>query len=225
VTGLQTALDGKASTTDSRLNVTWPVRAVNVGGLFNITNGSSFQFLPTTWPAVDFGDLSTLARVEHATESITVDLSSTLSAILAANPGWTLARSSLEVSLIDADNRVVGWGTTESNGDYGPTNGNGGHIMTLTVGSFPTISATHKNGWVLSSDNGTFASKLSYVLNRPTPYKQVAHRLLDTGKYAWANITDKPTFATVATSGSYDDLSNKPASSGGKPLGLILALT
>ncbi len=188
-----------ARTSDPRLNVTWPVRTVNVGGLFKITNGSSFQWLPTTWPAVDFGDLSTLASVEHATESITVNLSSTLSAILAANPGWTLVRSSLEVALLDADNRVVGWGTTESNGDYGPTNGNGGHFMTLTVGSFPTIPVANKNEWVLSSDDATFVNNVSYVLNRPTPYKKVAHRLLDTGKYAWANITDKPSTFTPAS--------------------------
>lgn len=30
------------------------------------------------------------------------------------------------------------------------------------------------------------------------------------GSVAWNDITDKPTFATVATSGSYNDLSNKP---------------
>jgi hypothetical protein len=29
--------------------------------------------------------------------------------------------------------------------------------------------------------------------------------------HAWANISGKPTFATVATSGSYNDLSNKPS--------------
>ena len=28
---------------------------------------------------------------------------------------------------------------------------------------------------------------------------------------AWGDITGKPTFATVATSGSYNDLTNKPA--------------
>ena len=28
--------------------------------------------------------------------------------------------------------------------------------------------------------------------------------------YAWSEIGSKPTFATVATSGSYNDLSNKP---------------
>ena len=27
---------------------------------------------------------------------------------------------------------------------------------------------------------------------------------------AWTNVSGKPTFATVATSGSYNDLSNKP---------------
>ena len=30
------------------------------------------------------------------------------------------------------------------------------------------------------------------------------------GSVAWSNVTDKPSFATVATSGSYNDLTNKP---------------
>lgn len=32
----------------------------------------------------------------------------------------------------------------------------------------------------------------------------------DAGTVAWANVTDKPTFAAIATSGSYSDLSNPP---------------
>ena len=31
-----------------------------------------------------------------------------------------------------------------------------------------------------------------------------------THTHSWSEVTDKPTFATVATSGSYNDLSNKP---------------
>lgn len=197
-----------ASGSDARLNVTWPVRAVHAGGLFKITNGpGSFQWLPATWPSGDFGDLTTFGSVEHATSSVTVNLTSTLNAILAANPGWSLVRSSLEVVLLDCDNRVVGWGTTELNGDYGPTHGSGGHVITVSVGDFPTIATQYKTAWTLSDDSGAFVNNASYVLNRPTPYKLVAHRLLDTGKYDWGNVTNKPTLATVATSGSAADLS------------------
>jgi hypothetical protein len=183
-----TLLDARLSsniirTTEKRLAVTWPVRAVHVGGLFKIGNGTGgFQWLPTTWPSTDFGSLATLATVEHPTEAVTVDLSSNLAALLAANPGWSLVRSSLEVALLDCDDRVVGWGTTESDGNYAPTHGNGGHIITLSVGDFPTIDPAFKTVWGLSDDTGTFAGFSSYVLNRPTPYKFIAHKALAAGR-------------------------------------------
>ena len=187
---------------DSRLNATWPIRAVHVGGLFKITNSSGeFQWLSPTWPG-DFGDLATLGSAEHATQSITVNLTATLNAILAANPGWSLVRSSLEIALVDCDNRVVGWGTTDLNGEFGPTHGNGGHIITVSVGDFPTIPAQFKTMWVLSDDGNTFVNNASYVLNRPTPYKLVAHRLLDTGKYDWNNIANKPAISAITGAGT-----------------------
>ncbi len=34
--------------------------------------------------------------------------------------------------------------------------------------------------------------------------------LVDTSSFTWGNLNGKPSFATVATSGSYNDLSNKP---------------
>jgi hypothetical protein len=48
-----------------------------------------------------------------------------------------------------------------------------------------------------------------------------------TDHYAWSDITDKPKFATVATSGSYNDLSNKPSipSVSGSVSGSTLTIT
>jgi hypothetical protein len=39
-------------------------------------------------------------------------------------------------------------------------------------------------------------------------YTQVEN--ISIGSVSWNNVADKPTFATVATSGSYNDLINKP---------------
>ena len=48
-----------------------------------------------------------------------------------------------------------------------------------------------------------------------------------TDHYAWSDITDKPSFAAVATSGSYNDLSNKPSipSVSGSVSGSTLTIT
>lgn len=53
----------------------------------------------------------------------------------------------------------------------------------------------------------------SGVTNAPTKLSQFSNDvgyLTSVPAQTWANITGKPTFATVATSGSYNDLTNKP---------------
>lgn len=78
-------------------------------------------------------------------------------------------------------------------GNTGPRGvaGNDGFSPTATVsksGDTATISITDKNGTTTAT------------------VKDGAD-----GSTDWSDITNKPTFATVATSGSYADLSNKPA--------------
>lgn len=50
-----------------------------------------------------------------------------------------------------------------------------------------------------------FNGSYNYLSNVPTSFTPSAHN------QDWSTVTGKPTFATVATSGSYTDLSNKPS--------------
>lgn len=62
--------------------------------------------------------------------------------------------------------------------------------------------------------NETNTSSDAYIQNKPSslPASDVSAWAKASTKpsYGWSEITDKPSFATVATSGSYNDLNNKP---------------
>lgn len=68
---------------------------------------------------------------------------------------------------------------------------------------------------VQSDWNVTNTASDAYIKNKPTsmPASDVYAWAKASTKpsYSWTEITNKPTFATVATSGSYSDLSNKPS--------------
>lgn len=81
---------------------------------------------------------------------------------------------------------VHGWSTDYSSWELVGYNGNGG---------VPTNGLYFRTG-ILSTWNS---------------WKRVAFSDEIPTSMAWGNITGKPSFATVATSGSYNDLSNKPS--------------
>lgn len=71
------------------------------------------------------------------------------------------------------------------------------------------------NGTAADSNKlgGTVASSYALKTDIPTVPTNISDLTNDSGyltNVAWADVSDKPTFATVATSGSYVDLSNKP---------------
>ena len=99
-----------------------------------------------------------------------------------------------------------------SNGGFVPD----GNIVTAMVNSKTNIQ-------IGRIDRANTASNAVPSLFTITGYAQTAYTLDANGKLthidgkeindsavAWGDITGKPTFATVATSGSYNDLSNKP---------------
>ena len=216
VTGLQDALDGKAATSHTHaassivsgtldfprlpFTVTYPVRAVHVGGVLQFNSGAFFTTPTYGQPGAAACDLGTLATMQYPATSVAVDVSANAAQYLTDNPGRALTYSSLEVALIDAANRIVGWGATASNPSLNAPNGTGGTSMTVSLLAFPTLSAA----WVLGGGptTGTNAADIAPI----TAYKLCQSRHLDLDRTDWANIPNKPTFATVATSGSAADL-------------------
>lgn len=102
----------------------------------------------------------------------------------------TVSSASIEVN---AKGTSIGFGAHEDGNSYFWVGGNG----TQEKGHFATINKTSKgmNFIYRPMYNG---SNLATVSEIPT-------------SMAWGLITGKPSFATVATSGSYNDLSNKPS--------------
>lgn len=79
-----------------------------------------------------------------------------------------------------------------------------------TADSFLAVNGTAANSNKLG---GTVASNYALKTDIPTIPTNVSDLTNDSGyltSVAWGDVSSKPTFATVATSGDYGDLSNKP---------------
>lgn len=98
--------------------------------------------------------------------------------------------------------------------------------LTIQEGDVVQIGSGGPMYFCVSESASTFATKFkvftagaatsvpwSGVTNAPTKLSQFSNDagyLTSVPAQTWASITGKPTFATVATSGSYNDLTNKP---------------
>lgn len=99
--------------------------------------------------------------------------------------------------------------------------------LTIQEGDVVQIGSGGPMYFCVSESASTFATKFkvftagaatsvpwSGVTNAPTKLSQFSNDagyLTSVPAQTWASITGKPTFATVATSGSYNDLTNKPS--------------
>jgi len=149
--------------------VRYPVRAAHVGGVVYLsTTPAGPPVSPTAHLGGTYGDLRVLGAIESG-NTITVDIS-------AAFTGQTVDYASLEIVLVDANNRIVGWGNTRTGWpDDGlgnpPTNGVGGTVMTLTLRQFPEVVGS----WVL---NGLGGGQASSAWLPVSPYKRVDTSLI-----------------------------------------------
>ena len=152
--------------------VRYPVRAAHVGGAVRLSTTPAGQSVaPTAHLGGTHGDLRVLGAIESG-NTITVDIS-------AAFTGQTVDYAALEIVLVDANDRIVGWGNTRTGWpDDGlgspPTNGVGGTVMTLTLGQFPEVVGA----WVLNGKNAAFSALASYAWLPVSPYKRVDTSLI-----------------------------------------------
>lgn len=150
--------------------VRYPVRAVHVGGAVRVGPANTVVS-PTTNVGGTIGDLMALATVQSG-PTVTVDLSADFD-------GQIVNYASLEIVLVDANSRIVGWGNTRTGyPDDGagspPTNGVGGLYLTLTISQFPQITGA----WVLNGKNSAFSGLASYAWLPVSPYKIVDTTLI-----------------------------------------------
>ena len=102
-------------------------------------------------------------------------------------------------------------------------NGGGGGVGGAGAYVLPAASSSELGGIKLGYPTGTGKFYPVQLDNQQRAYVNVPW----TDHYAWGDITDKPSFAEVATSGSYSDLSNKPSipSVSGSVSGSTLTIT
>lgn len=98
---------------------------------------------------------------------------------------------------------VHGWSTDYSSWELVGYNGNGG-VPTNGLYFRTGISSTW-NSW----KRVAFADEIPTSLPASDVYAWA--KAPSKPSYSWSEITSKPSFATVATSGSYNDLSNRPS--------------
>lgn len=80
--------------------------------------------------------------------------------------------------------------------------------------TIPTVNnatlTIQKNGTTVKTFTANASSNVTANITVPTKTSDITNDSGYITGVAWGDVTGKPTFATVATSGSYNDLSNKP---------------
>ena len=80
--------------------------------------------------------------------------------------------------------------------------------------TIPTVNnatlTIQKNGTTVNTFTANQSTNATANITVPTKTSDLTNDSGFLDSVAWGDVTGKPTFATVATSGSYDDLSNKP---------------
>lgn len=108
------------------------------------------------------------------------------------DPVWTAASSNYRTKV-------------QNDGLYYPLTGNPSNYLTSFTESDPTVPGYSKSLTAFSVIKSSTDSLYYPIGSNPSGY------LTSVPAQTWTSITGKPTFATVATSGDYNDLLNKPA--------------
>jgi hypothetical protein len=168
----------------------YPIRAIHAGGAARIQRPgpSEVVYFPSVGGA---GDLSVFGTLAEGQTEITVSYESRVTSLLAQEAGSTFLNGSLEIVLVDATNRVVGWGVTSTSTSVYSTNGNLGHTMTLRVLRFPSIP---QNYWVIGQSGTTFSSLPSYIFAGVQPYQVVSLPVVTVRPSLWKAETLRPVY-------------------------------
>lgn len=164
-------------------------------GLYHLSYGSSAYALTSDGGAIHIGSMSVNYANALASQGIVTAIS-----------GTSRYSSGLRFGRVYASGYPFSYGNTITieDGGFGTEiifNGLGGGGST---GSGEMRFRTHSD-WE-SSEWGNWRT----VIDSDNIGSQHVSYADSAGSVAWSNVTDKPSFATVATSGSYNDLTNKP---------------
>lgn len=203
-------------TTDGTGNTSWadvlPSRVGN-SGKFLVTNG-----VAESWSTISYSSFATQTDVANAVSNLVgaapgiLDTLAEIANVIGAtdNPEFSivsqLANKANITNLAD-----VAFSGSYTDLAYKPTISTAGQTGNYEdIHNKPTIPVTIMD---LGISDGTLGQVLTANGNGTYHFTTVTSSggTLTSADLTWANVSGKPTFATVATTGSYTDLSNKPA--------------
>lgn len=176
----------------------YPIRAYIVGGMIslsNISNNSYNTGLPIVYsndiPNFNYVPLKLSGSIEYGQTSILVNCQSNLNKALLDFPGTYVSYSSLEVVLVDADNKIVGWATSATSPAPMPTHGSDGYKLTINLFDFPDLTNV-PDTWVLTNPSNSINQYEGRIFTDPVAYKQISSRFIDNLEHDWKNIPNDP---------------------------------
>ena len=159
----------------SGLQHSHPIKAYIIGGMITLYNTSTSTFnraLPITyfW-GLSTSDIKEYSITNYPTSVITVDCINSVNKALADYPNTYVHYSSLEVVLLDSDNRAVGWAISSTDPSTMPTHGLTGYSLTMNLFDFPNWS-TLPTTWNLTRTTPNTNSAIA-LFNRPVAYNTI----------------------------------------------------
>lgn len=185
----------------------YPVRAYIIGGMISLYNSSTNTYdrgLPIIYsedvPNFDYVPLKLYGNIEYGNTSILVDCQSNINQALSDFPGTYVYYSSLEVVLVDADNKIVGWATSATSPIPMPTHGSDGYKLMINLFDFPDLSGV-PDTWVLTNPSNSVDQYEGRIFTDPVSYKQISSRFIDNLEHNWNNIPNDPIKDIIAGTG------------------------
>lgn len=175
--------------------------------LLSPTGGATSVFGRTGAVVANAGDYNTSQVTENTNLYYTdarVNANANVAANTAArhNPVTIGTANGLSLS---TQSLSLGLASTSTTGALSATDWNTFNGKQNALG-FTPYNSTNPNGYISGITSANVTTALGF-----TPYNSTnPNNYITTGALTWNNISSKPAFATVATSGNYNDLSNRP---------------
>ena len=175
--------------------IKYPLRVYRVGGQFKLRNPTNETDITTALPSsVPF----LLGTVVSPYDDFTYSYEDIIDQAKIANGNiyTQLTYASLELVMLDVDNRVVAYLATNNTGEYSPTLVGAGYRATIRFGNLPALDSSHvlTSYWIMGKSDG------SSIFNSIEPYKYISESLLVTPTPTPTKTpTQTPTFTQTNT--------------------------
>ena len=163
-----------------KITPVYPLSVWLGGGGFSFSLNPGYLGVPpmyargVSWPKINAGEVryeQKLATLNFPQTSYTHDISEVIDLVTSEHPAATLTYASVELAIVDSENRVFGYITANTNGAADPIKRIEENRVTIDVGDLPGLAGqTISSGWVMGENawNDTFIFKALTPYSQPT---------------------------------------------------------